>query len=159
MTHAVLAWLFGIDDHTVRRYLKAMVGLFTQVVVPKALHFRSKEYLELHTPPAFAEHFPSVVCIVDGLPLKQLAPENPLLQRVTWSTYKHCNLAHTVVGKYHPTLPPTYNPRTRSSTARNTRHRRITRRIDPFPHCTPWRPQRGGHDDAEQERPGAGVGG
>lgn len=99
LSFEALGFLFGVSNDTAHRSFHRMQKLCKERVIDRLLFLEPPGVVKQFIPPDFAEAFEDTFFIVDGLPKDVLQPENFLLNKLTWSVYKHANIVHFVFGK------------------------------------------------------------
>lgn len=87
--YQALEMFFGVSKDTARNYFKEVRSAFCKDVLDRLFYFPTKAEVVKGTPRDFAQSFPNIRFILDGIPLKTKLPQNFALNRLAWSSYKH----------------------------------------------------------------------
>ena len=94
-----LGYEFGCGRDTARRYFREILDLFCQHLVPQLVFLRSPDELRQMMRPAVKEAFPDLLAILDATNWEQQKSENFLLNRLSYSAYKHFESFQSLFGK------------------------------------------------------------
>ena len=96
-----LSMLFGVSHTSCSNYFNEILRVFTRQITPRLFALQDKETIMKNVPRDFKEKFPFVLFLMDALPLGVKMPETFVLNRLTWSCYKHKNCFLLVAGKFY----------------------------------------------------------
>jgi Helix-turn-helix of DDE superfamily endonuclease len=94
-----LGYLYGCGKASAQRYYKEIVELFAKQMVPRLVFPRSPEELLEMAHPLTKERFSDLLGVLDATNWEQLKSENFLLNRLTYSAYKHFVAFQVLFGK------------------------------------------------------------
>jgi hypothetical protein len=92
--------LYGCGKVTAIRYYDEIVSLFCEFVVPNLVFPRNPADLQKMSSETTLSRFPHLLTILDATNWEQQTPENFLLNRMTYSAYKHFVSFQVLFGKY-----------------------------------------------------------
>ena len=95
-----LGYLYGVGKTGAEEYFAELVQIFRVEFVPNLLFPRSPAELRAMSRPEVLEAFPDLLYLIDATNWQQKKPENFLLNRMSWSAYKHFNAFQVLFGKY-----------------------------------------------------------
>ena len=84
-----LGFLFGIGSTTAQSWFTEMRDLFHEAMVPRLVYPRPPDELRKMIPQKVLDDFPDLLAILDATSWPQKKPENFLLNRLSYSAYKH----------------------------------------------------------------------
>lgn len=84
-----LGYLYGCGKASAQRYYQEMVNIFCTDMVPHLVFPRPPEELLKMTSQKVLENFPDLLAILDATNWEQQRPENFLLNRLSYSAFKH----------------------------------------------------------------------
>jgi len=111
-----LGFLFSLTKETTRRYFREIRDIYHRTCTPLLFYPQSLSTIDSNRPADFAEAFPTIRYILDGVPLQVKMAVKFALNRLSWSTYKHFNCFLFVISKYHRIFLPCctmFNPASR----------------------------------------------
>ncbi len=96
-----LGYLYGCGKATAERYHYEMVDIFSLHLVPRLVFPRSPEELLEMSKEEILRQFPNLLALLDATNWKEMQAENFLLNRLSYSAYKHHVAFQVLLGKYH----------------------------------------------------------
>jgi hypothetical protein len=98
-TFRELGYHYGCGRETAREYFNYMVKIFREHFVPRLVFPRSPAELRKMTSEQVRKAFPDLLAILDATNWEQLKPENFLVNRMSWSAYKHATVFQVLLGE------------------------------------------------------------
>jgi hypothetical protein len=99
-----LGYLYGCGKASAQRYFEELRDLFCTQMVPRLVFPRSPEELLQMADEATRERFPDLLAVLDATNWEQQKPENFLLNRLSYSAYKHFVTFQALLGKFDQCL-------------------------------------------------------
>jgi len=94
-----LGYLYGCGKTTAKRWYGEILDLFCDVIVQNVFYPRSLEELRQMRTDLTKERFADLLAAINATMWQMLKPENFLLNRLTFSAYKHYNALQVVMRK------------------------------------------------------------
>lgn len=94
-----IGYLYGCGKTSTMRYYKEIVNAFCNSIVPRLVFPRSPVELKDMSSETTLNRFPDLLAILDATNWEQQKPENFLLNRMTYSAYKHFVSFQVLFGK------------------------------------------------------------
>jgi len=94
-----LGFLYGCGKSSAERYHYELVDIFSKNLVPRLVFPRSPEELLGMSEKEVLERFPDLLALLDATNWRELLSENFLLNRVSYSSYKHFVAFQVLLGK------------------------------------------------------------
>ena len=91
--------MYGCGKASAQRYYEELRTLFCTEMVPRLVFPRPPEELLRMADAATREQFSDLLAILDATNWQQQKPENFLLNRLSYSAYKHFVAFQTLLGK------------------------------------------------------------
>jgi hypothetical protein len=95
-----MGYLYGCGKASAQRYFEELRDLFCTEMVPRLVFPRSPEDLLRMADEATLQQFPDLLAILDATNWEQQKPENFLLNRLSYSAYKHFVAFQVLLGMY-----------------------------------------------------------
>lgn len=94
-----LGYLYGCGKASAQRYYEELRALFCTEMVPRLVFPRPPQELLRMADEATLQQFPDLLAVLDATNWQQQKPENFLLNRLSYSAYKHFVAFQTLLGK------------------------------------------------------------
>lgn len=95
-----IGYLYGCGKATAKRYYSELVDVFCENIVPRLVFPRTPEELRLMASERTQERFPDLLAVLDATNWQQQKPENFLLNRLSYSAYKHFVAFQVLLGEH-----------------------------------------------------------
>lgn len=95
-----LGYLYGCGKESARRYYVELVNIFCVHLVPRLVFPRPPEELLQMARAEVLQRFPDLLAIFDATNWEQLTAENFLLNRLSYSAYKHFVVFQVLLGTW-----------------------------------------------------------
>ena len=95
-----LGYLYGCGKASSQRYFEELRDLFCAEIVPRLVFPLPPEDLLRMADEDTLEQFPDLLAILDATNWEQQKPENFLLNRLSYSAYKHFVAFQVLLGEY-----------------------------------------------------------
>ena len=92
--------MYGCGKASSQRYYEELRDLFCARMVPRLVFPRPPEELRQMASQGTLEQFPDLLAILDATNWQQQKPENFLLNRLSYSAYKHFVAFQALLGEY-----------------------------------------------------------
>jgi hypothetical protein len=94
-----LGYLYGCGKTSAQRYFEEIVDIWCEHVVDQLVFPRTPEELLAMSRKEVLDRFPHLLAILDATNWEELKAENFLLNRLSYSAYKHFNAFQVLLGK------------------------------------------------------------
>jgi hypothetical protein len=91
---------FGVDDSSAQRNILCALRTFNDTVGKRLFHLQHADTVRANLPQDWPERFKDTLLIGDGYPKPIKKSGTFVIQRITWSVYKHTNIYLTVICRY-----------------------------------------------------------
>lgn len=92
---------FGVDDSSAQRDVLCALRTFNDTVGKRLFHLQHADTVRANLPHDWPERFKDTLLIGDGYPKAIKKSGIFVIQRITWSVYKHANIFLTVICRDH----------------------------------------------------------
>lgn len=88
---------FGVDDCSAQREILRALRTFNDTIGKRLFHLQHANTVRANLPHDWPERFKDTLLIGDGYPKAIQKSGTFVIQRITWSVYKHANIFLTVI--------------------------------------------------------------
>lgn len=94
-----LAYQFSLTETPTRRNILRARNVFNATVGKRLFHLHHAKCVRAHLPDDWPDRFKDTLLIGDGYPKSIMKSGTFIIQRITWSVYKHDNIFLVVICK------------------------------------------------------------